>query len=93
MKDNNDLKSEVGYYDLASNDGSSMLGIWKVPHIDWAQTEFFQWLLKGSLKFNPEEDPSFFREEEIEYILTMIKERYWDFWENDLTWPFFIKGI
>jgi len=49
--------------------------------------------LKCQTKFNPEEDPSFFREEEIDYILTMIKEQYRDFRENDLTRPFFIKGI
>jgi len=93
IKDNNDLKSEVGYYELNSNDAVSMLGIRKIPCNDWAQSFFFQKVLKGQTKFNPEEDPSFFREEEIDYILTMIKEQYRDFRENDLTRPFFIKGI
>lgn len=36
IKDNNDLKSEVGYYELVSNDASSLLGTWKVPYVDWA---------------------------------------------------------
>ena len=93
IKDNNDLKSEVGYYELVSNDATSLLGTWKVPYVDWANTEFFKKVLNGKTKFNYDGDPSFFWEEEVDYILNMIKERYKDFRENDLTRPFFIKGI
>ena len=80
---NNDLKSEIGYTEICRSEMSE--GGRRQKVVDWATLPFFDKVLRGQAGFNPEKDPQFFRAEEIDYILSMIKERYRDFRENDMT--------
>ena len=93
-----DLKSELGFTEVDINTdvgGSSHPHKKKVrvPIMDWSKSEFFEKIISGIPPFNPDNDPQFFRHDEIDYILNMIKDRYRDFKENDMTRPFYMKGV
>lgn len=64
----------------------------KVPIIDWAESQIFQMVLDGDIQLNKENSNKFFKKEEIDYIVHMMKKRYKDFKTTEMLSPFFKKG-
>lgn len=64
----------------------------KVKVIDWAESHLFQMVLDGDIELNPQNSNKFFKPEEIDYIVHMMKKRYRDFKTTDMLTPFFKKG-
>lgn len=64
----------------------------KIPIIDWADSQIFQMVLDGDIELNKEGSNRFFKPDEIDYIVHMMKKRYKDFKTTDMLMPFFRKG-
>jgi len=65
---------------------------YKVPIVDWANSQIFQMVLDGNIELNLENSNRFFKSDEIDYIVQMMKKRYKDFKTTDMLMPFFRKG-
>jgi hypothetical protein len=64
----------------------------KIPIIDWADSQIFQMVLNGNTELNKDSSNRFFKPDEIDYIVHMMKKRYKDFKTTDMLMPFFRKG-
>lgn len=64
----------------------------KVEIIDWADSQIFQMVLDGDIELNKEKNNMYFRFEEVDYIVHMMKKRYRDFKTASALMPFFRKG-
>ncbi|CAI2359262.1 unnamed protein product [Moneuplotes crassus] len=64
----------------------------KVKIIDWEETKFFQSVLDDCTELNTENSNRFFKYEEVDYIVDMMKKRYKDFKSTEMLTPFYKKG-
>jgi hypothetical protein len=76
------------------SDKKGTLPHYKVPVINWSETDLYQAYLANTL--NPHVlagDMNRYTEGEVDYVLDMIKKSYSDFKRTDIMKPFYMKAL
>ena len=71
-----EASSEVKLSGGANSTQSIYQIVKNLPIVDWAYSPIFVAYLKGQTQFNAENNPRFFVETEIDYVIDMIKDRF-----------------
>ena len=89
--DSSVLLEDPSQANLSSRSGAKSGG--HIPPVDWVCSKLYNDVLTKNLEFNKEKDLRYFKENEIDYIIEMMKNRYRDFKRSEMTRPFYIKAM
>lgn len=87
-------KESIGPQDFYQNQSNTKSKRDPKSSLDWAQSGLREVIVnEQSLKFNPQNDPRFYREDEMDYIINMIQYRQHDFEKTEMIKPLYNKAI
>jgi hypothetical protein len=60
---------------------------------DWAYSPLCIKMLKNTTEFNPNKDIKLFVEDELDYVIDMMRNKFQDFERTEIMRPFYIKAL